>query len=41
VEPSTNPDTKSTPSPTAPGVVNTGRPDPDELNKEQGEPTIQ
>uniref|UniRef100_UPI0006EBD96C DUF4142 domain-containing protein n=1 Tax=Streptomyces torulosus TaxID=68276 RepID=UPI0006EBD96C len=40
-EPSTNPDVKSTPSPTTPGVVNTRRPDPEELNKDQGEPAIQ
>ncbi|EKX64879.1 hypothetical protein STRIP9103_07761 [Streptomyces ipomoeae 91-03] len=39
-EPSTNPDVKSTPSPTTPGVVNTNRPDPEEINEDQGEPQI-
>lgn len=38
--PSTNPDVTSKPSPTQPGVINTVRPDPEELNKEQGEPQI-
>ncbi|MGW0707227.1 DUF4142 domain-containing protein [Streptomyces sp. NPDC002643] len=40
-EPSTNPDVKSTPSPQAPGVVPTDRPDPEELNADQGVPQIQ
>lgn len=41
VEPSTDPDVKSSPSPTAPGVISTNRPDPEELNDDQGEPQIQ
>jgi putative membrane protein len=40
-EPSTDPDVKSVPSPTTPGTVNTSRPDPEEINKDQGEPQIQ
>jgi putative membrane protein len=39
-EPSTNPRVSSVPSPTTPGLVPTGRPDPEELNKEQGEPVV-
>jgi putative membrane protein len=38
--PSTNPDVSSKPSPGTPGVVNTGRPDPEEINDDQGEPQI-
>jgi putative membrane protein len=40
VEPSTNPDVQSAPSPTSPGVVNTSRPDPEEIDEDQGEPQI-
>lgn len=39
-EPSTNPDVSSSPSPGEPGVVNTGRPSPEELNDDQGEPAV-
>lgn len=39
--PSTNPDVKSTPSPFETGPVPTGRPDPEEINKDQGQPQIQ
>ncbi|GAA3786515.1 DUF4142 domain-containing protein [Streptomyces phyllanthi] len=38
--PSTNPDVQSTPSPTTPGLIPTGRPDPEELNDDQGEPAV-
>ncbi|MFI1732836.1 DUF4142 domain-containing protein [Streptomyces acidicola] len=41
-EPSTNPDVSSSVSPGAPGVVNTTRPDPEELNDDQGQtPQVQ
>ncbi|MDX3629068.1 DUF4142 domain-containing protein [Streptomyces europaeiscabiei] len=39
--PSTNPDLKSTPSPFPSNQVPTGRPDPEEINKDQGEPAVQ
>ncbi|MEW2400431.1 DUF4142 domain-containing protein [Streptomyces sp. NPDC046862] len=40
-EPSTNPDVSSSVSPGAPGVINTSRPGPEELNDDQGEPAVQ
>lgn len=39
--PSTNPRVSSVPSPTTPGLVPTGRPDPEEINKDQGLPQVQ
>lgn len=38
--PSTNPDTQSKPSPFE-SAVPTGRPDPEEINKDQGQPAVQ
>jgi putative membrane protein len=40
VEPLTNPDLRSKPSPTTPDLIPTGRPSPEELIDDQGEPLV-